>query len=131
VAQLLQAASTIKCDVCVRALCWLPGAAQLGQATVASLVHAAVERQLPHCLEGPGGSAGLLSLPTAQHFSSSTMDALLTAAVQAGCTGAAALLCKLPAHCSLGAHESIGHALATAAGRAEVGQWGQAAAAVV
>jgi hypothetical protein len=118
VGQLIQATLHVKCDVCVRALCWLPGASQLDEATVVNFVHIAVEHKLPHCLEGPGGSAGLLSLPAAQRFSSSTIDALLQAAVQAGCTGAAVLL----ASPSFGAHEAIGQAVATVADCAEVEQ---------
>lgn len=97
VAALLQAAVQIKCDGCVRALRQLPGAYDMAEEAVMSLVHAALQLKLPACLAGPSGSAGLLSLPAAQSFSSSTIDAMLHAAVQAGCTCAAPLLCGLPA----------------------------------
>jgi hypothetical protein len=96
IAQLLQTAIRSRCNVGVRALCLLSGARQLEEATVLSLVHSALEQKLPECLAGPAGSAGLLSLPAVQQFSSSALSELLQTAAQASCLGATPLLCQLP-----------------------------------
>jgi hypothetical protein len=112
IAQLLQTAIRSRCDVGVRALCLLSGARQLEEATVLSLVHSALEQKLPECLAGPAGSAGLLSLPAVQQFSSGTLNDLLQTAAQAGCAGAAPLLCQLPARPSFEAQDVIARLVA-------------------
>jgi hypothetical protein len=77
-------AAAIKCDLCMRALCWLPAAERLDELAVISLIQAAVESKQYNCLVGPEGGAGLLSLSAAQRMSTSTFQALLHTAMQAG-----------------------------------------------